>query len=116
MYSIRLTSASLWRRERRFLFQHEAVLRELCSQPFACFASIQRSSCRSIEPTGSSTDSFAQSQAFAILFLTSETAPRLKFPSFIFPSVLRVAFIDSLPLSERDWINAMASGANAARL
>ena len=38
----------------------------------------------SIEPTGSSTGALSQSQAFAILFLTSDTAPRLKLPSFNF--------------------------------
>jgi hypothetical protein len=62
----------------------------------------QRFSWRSIEPTGSSADPLAQSQAFAILSLTSDTEPRLKLPSFTFPSLLRVVFIDSLPLSGND--------------
>ena len=52
-----------------------------------------------IEPIGSSTDPLAQSQAFAILFLTSDIAPRLKFASLSFPSLLRVVLIDSLPCS-----------------
>ena len=59
----------------------------------------QRLSWRSIEPTGSSTDPLPQSQALAILFLTSDTAPRLKLASLIFPSLLRVVLIDSFPLS-----------------
>ena len=39
----------------------------------------------------------------------------LKRPSFTFPSLLRVVFIDRFPLSGNDSINATASGAKAAR-
>jgi hypothetical protein len=59
-------------------------------------------SLRSMEPPRFTADSSAQSHAFAILLLTSDTAPRSNFPSLTFPSVLRVVLIASFALSGND--------------
>src|SRR5271166_1593072 len=56
----------------------------------------------------------SQSHACAILFLMSDTLPRLKFASFVFPSE-RVVLIISLAASGRFRINSTAFEANAAR-
>ena len=56
----------------------------------------------------------SQSHACAILFLMSDTLPRLKFASFIFPSE-RLVLMNSLALSGSIRINSTASEANAAR-
>jgi hypothetical protein len=67
-----------------------------------------------VEPTGFTSDESGQ-KARAILFLTSDIAPRLKFPSLVFPSN-RAALMKSLPAFGKARINSTALGANGHTL